>query len=65
MFIAIVLCCVSMSYYASVGGATWHTVIMRVCLSVCLSALFLKDGKESASGKCNIDKSSNLMVLDF
>ena len=39
--------------YASVGGATRHTVIVRVCLSVCLSAL--KDDKESAGGKCNID----------
>ena len=42
-------------YYASVGGATRHTVVVRVCLSVCLSALVLKDGEESAGGKCNID----------
>ena len=41
--------------YASVGGAMRHTVIVRVCLYVCLSALVLKDGKESAGGKCNID----------
>ena len=45
--------------YASVGGATRHTVIVRVCvsvcLSVCLSALVLKDGVESAGGKCNIN----------
>ena len=47
-------------HYASVGGATRHTVIaviVRVCLSVCdcLSALVLKDGEESAGGNCNID----------
>ena len=46
-------------FYASVGGATRHTVVVRVCLSVCLyvclSALVLKDGEESAGGKCNID----------
>ena len=42
-------------FYASVGGATRHTVIVRVCLSVCLSTLVLKDGEESAGGKCNID----------
>ena len=41
--------------YALVGRATKYTVIVRVCLSVCLSALVLKDGKESAGGKCNID----------
>ena len=28
---------------------------LSVCLSVCLSALVLKDGEESAGGKCNID----------
>ena len=44
-----------MHFYASVGGATRHTVVVRVCLSVCLSALVLKDGEESAGGKCNID----------
>ena len=46
-------------YYASVGGATRHTVIVHVCLSVCmsvcLSALVLKDGEESAGGNCNVD----------
>ena len=40
------------AYYASVGGPTRHTV------SVCLSALVLKDGEESAGGKCNIDKTA-------
>ena len=40
------------AHYASVGGVTRNTVILRVCLS----ALVLKDGKESAGGKCNIDR---------
>ena len=38
--------------YTSVGGATRHTVIVHVCLCICLSALVLKVGKESAGGKC-------------
>ena len=42
-------------YSTSVGGATRHTVNVRVGLCVCMSALVLKDSKESAGGKCNID----------
>ena len=54
----------SSSSYASVGGATRHTVIVRVCLSVCLSAQVLKDGEESAGGNCNIDITRYELKLD-
>ena len=39
------------------GGRSHEAYSNRACLSVCvcLSALVLKDGEESAGGKCNID----------
>ena len=46
---------VPLGNYASVGRAARHTVIVCVCLSVGLFTLVLKDGEESADGKCNID----------
>ena len=45
-----------LSHYASVGRAT-----SRACLSVCLSALVLKDGEESAGGKCK----SNVSMVNW
>ena len=36
----------------------------RACLSVCLSALALKHGKESAGDKCNIDITLKSLELD-
>ena len=43
------------NFHALVGGATRHTVIVRACLSALVEALVLKDGEESAGGKCNIN----------
>ena len=36
------------------GGRSHEAYSNRACL--CVSALVLKDGEESASGKCNIDR---------
>ena len=37
------------------GGRSHEAYSNCACVSVCLSALVLKDGEESAGGKCNID----------
>ena len=44
-----------MSIFLCLGGRSHEAYSNSACLFVCLSALVLKDGEESAGGKCNID----------